>query len=231
MNATQVNEVELGKEVVELESGANALIVDTKESFEYAGEIVLDIDAMIKKVETYWKELKRKAHEAHKAITAKESEMLGPLKDKRKTLRSKISVYLTIQEKIRQEEQKKIDAERRQQEAELKQKQEEAAKIAEKNEEPEPVVLETYVPPVIVQPEVLKTTRMNTGTISQKKDITVEVVDISLLLNEIVKGNVPSSIIEIKEAKLKSFIKMQELKELSGCKIDEVIGASFRGRL
>lgn len=225
----ETKELELKDEIVKVESEVDAIVVDSKEAFEYASDVVISIDGMVKKIKEFWKEPKEKAYQAHKAISAKESEMLKPLEDRRKALKSNISAYLTEQERLRLEEQRKLDAERRAKEAELQKKADEERAKAIAENKPVPVV-DTYVPQVIAMPEVQKTTKMEAGTVSGKKDIEITIVDILALVKAIADGKAPISIVDISASKLKAFVKLQQLKQLDGCEIREVVTAAFRSK-
>lgn len=72
-------------------------------------EVAIAYTKVMKELETqikeYWKEPKKKAFEAHKAVTAKEKEMLGPVERAEKLLRTKIGAYnAKLEEQRRKEE-------------------------------------------------------------------------------------------------------------------------------
>lgn len=231
-----MQEQELKKEVEAIDSQTKYLIINSRETFERAGSIILLLDNTIKKIKEYWKEPKEKAFQAHKSITAKESEMLKPIEDRKKHLKYSINSYATEQERIRQEQQRKIDEERRKKEEAERLKLERAAQKAEekgkdqKAEELREKAENVYIPPTIVVPEIEKTTKTDAGTISQQKDLKVKIFDMRQLLQEILSGTIPISLITINEPKLKQFIKDQGIKNLCGCEIKEVIITLFRGK-
>ena len=63
----------------------------------------------------YWKEPKKKAYDAHKAVTAKEKQMLDPVDRAEKLLRTKIGAYHAETEKKRREEEDRLREEAREQ--------------------------------------------------------------------------------------------------------------------
>jgi hypothetical protein len=148
-----------------------------------------------------------------------------------------MSVYLTEQERIRKAEQARLDEERRKkEEAERQKLNDRAAKAEEKGrfdkaEQLREKAEDVYVPPVVVQSEIEKTTRLDTGTISQKKDFEITIIDPLKLVQAVAAGIVPISIIKIDESKLKAFIKLQQVKEFPGCELREVVSAQFRGKV
>jgi vacuolar-type H+-ATPase subunit H len=85
-----------------------------------AVEYLKSIKAASKKVKDFFAEPKQKAYEAHKSITARETEMLNPLVEAERTVKIKIAGFLDAQERIRREaeeraakEAAKIEAEAR----------------------------------------------------------------------------------------------------------------------
>lgn len=226
----------LKSEITTVEEKVKEITVTDKQTFELAGELIIDLDRLVKQIKEYWKEPKERAFQAHKAITAKESEMLRPVTDRRNDLAGKIKRYLTEQERIRREEQARLDAERiKREQAERDKLAKQAAKAeekgnAEKAEALREKINDVFVAPSIVVPEVEKTTRMDTGTVSVTKDIEVIINDEKALIAEIAAGNVPASIVTFSVPKLKAYIKLQGLTKLNGVTIAEVSSAKFRGK-
>ena len=231
-----MDEKELKQEIMTADERVNAVVVSDTGSYELAGAMVIDLDRLAKKINAYWEEPIKKAHEAHRALTAKRGEMLKPVEDRKKVLRGKISAYLTEQERIRKAEQAKLDEERRKKEHAEREKLERAAAKAEekgKDERAEALrekAADVYIPPAVVVPEVEKTTRMDTGTVSQKKTTRVTVTDPVAILRAVVAGSLPIGIVTINETKLKQAIELQGLKQLDGATIEEIVTAQFRGK-
>lgn len=231
-----MDENELKQEILTADERVNAIVVNSNESYQEAGAVVIELDTLAKRITDYWDEPIRKAHEAHKALTSKRAEMLKPVDDRKKLLRGKISAYLTEQERIRREEQRKIDEARRKQEADERAKLEARAAKAEESGKAEKAealrekAAEVYVAPVIVQSEVEKTTRIDAGTVSQKTDINVTVTDPKKILAAVIDGRLPIGIITINESKLKQAIKLAGINNIDGAIIEQVVNAQFRAR-
>lgn len=229
-----MNENEIKTEIEQVDAQAGAIIVNDKETFEVAGQMVISLDALTKKINAYWEDPIKKAFEAHRALTAKRAEMLKPVDDRRKNLKNKISAYLTEQERIRQEEQRRVDEERRKREQAEREKLERAAVRAEEKGQDEKAEAlrekaeDVYVPPVVVVSDIQKTTRTDAGTITGKKDIQITVTDPKAILKAVVDGTLPIGIININETKLKQAIKLAGLTRLDGCEIKEIVSAQFR---
>ena len=219
---------------MEIEISPDQFIVNSPESYTDAGKTMLSLNDLLSKVKSYWKPLKEKAYEAHKAITAKENEMIKPIEERKKLLSTKISAYLTEQDRIKREEQQRLDSERRAQEKAERERLEAESKKAEESWDLKKAVElkaqaeSVYVPPTLVLSEIKKTISMDEGTMSAKKDIEVEIINISDILRHIISGKLPTSIIAINESKLKQYLKMSGIMELTGCNIREVINAQVR---
>lgn len=231
-----MDEKELEQEIMTADERVGAVVVSDPASYEMAGAMVIDLDRLAKKITAYWEEPIKKAHEAHRALTAKRGEMLKPVEDRKKVLRGKISAYLTEQERIRRAEQTRLDEERlKKEQAERERLEKAAAKAEEKGRDERAEALrekaaDVYIPPAVVVPEVEKTTRMDTGTVSQKKSTRVTVTDPVAILRAVVAGSLPIGIVTINETKLKQAVELQGLKQLDGAIIEEIVTAQFRGK-
>lgn len=131
-----MEENELKQELTVVEQRVDEILVLDKETFSIAGQMVIEIDSLIKKIKTYWKEPKERAFQAHRAITAKESEMLKPVEDRRRALTQKINAYSTEQRRLERIAQEKLDAERRAAEQKERERIERQAAKAEEREIP-----------------------------------------------------------------------------------------------
>lgn len=231
-----MEEQELKHEITTIDSQVSSIVVSNQETYKDAGNVTLTLDGLIKKVKAYWKDPKEKAHQAHKAITEKENEMLAPLKNMRNQVQKKISVYLTEQDKKKREAQAKLDEDRRKKEEAERKKLEARANRAEESGKTDKAEAlreqaeDVYVPPAVVESEVEKTTRTEAGVISQKKELEVVIENPLEVIKAIAKGEAPVTTVEIKIAKLKQYIKLAGLTEFPGCRIEEKINAQFRGK-
>lgn len=230
-----MDENTLKSEISTVDERIASVVVRDAQTYESAGAMVIELDSLKKRIEAYWKEPIEKAFQAHKALTAKRSEMLQPVEDRRKSLNQKITAYLTEQENKRREEQRRLDEQRREAERKERERLEKLAAKAEekgKTEKAEALremVEDVYIPPVAAVPEVEKTTRMDAGTVSTTTDIEIEIADVKAVLRAIVDGKLPVTIATINEAKLKKAIKDFALHAVDGVVIREIVKGSFRG--
>jgi hypothetical protein len=80
-------------------------------------------------------------------------------------------------------------------------------------------------------PEIVakKTTRTASGSVSGKEDIQIEIRDKKALLEAMIKDGLLEAI-EIKESKLKTWIKLSNKTSYPGLGIEKIINTSFRGK-
>lgn len=231
-----MDESELKQEIQTIDARGSALVIDSADKYVEAGSMVIALDELIKRINTYWEEPIKKAYETHRALTAKRGEMLKPVEGRRANLKSLISRYLTAQENKRKEEQRKADeARRKAEEAEREKLLARAAKADERgNQEKAEALLnqaeDVYIPPVIVAAEIEKTTRTDAGTITEKRDIQIRITDTKSVLKAVIDGIIPPTVININETKLKQFIKISGIEKLAGVEITEIMLAQFRKR-
>lgn len=211
------------------------IVVDDPITLEMATETVNKGLAYVKTINDLFEEPARKAHEAHKAITSLRESLKAPIMKRVNTLKSKISLYLTEVDRKRREEQAKAEAERLRIEAEEKARlRAEAEKLeAEgKTEEAEEKLIEAetvVVPPEIVKAEVPKTLKTEFGSVTGKADIVFSISNMSEFLNAICAKEL-LEFIEVKESKVKQYLKVNKIKEFPGLSITEIVQGNFRSK-
>lgn len=231
-----MDEQVLKNEIMTLDDQVKAVVVNSPESYENAGTVVASLESLKKKITAYWKDPIAKAFDAHRALTEKRNEMLKPVDEKIKSLRKKISEYLTAVERKKREEQARLAREAAEKEAKEKAKLEKKAERAEENgntakaaairEQAENV----FVPMNIASSEVEKTTRTEDATISAKKDIEIVITEPLEIIKGIASGKIPISVVDISVSKLKKYVKDYQLKQLDGCIINEIVTAAIRAK-
>ena len=101
-----MNEQELKKQNLTIVDQSQEIVVFSKEDNESANGLLKRVMTAKKAIKEYWKDPKEKAYQAHKAVTAKETEMLKPINMAETRIKGKISNYLTILENKRIEQEK-----------------------------------------------------------------------------------------------------------------------------
>lgn len=104
MSATELQELQLKDEVTAVERQALDLVIDNDEAYAEAGVFVKQVKATAKKVEEYWEPMRKMTYDAYKEVTDHKSQMLDPLKNAEKTIKTKISAYHEEVERRRREE-------------------------------------------------------------------------------------------------------------------------------
>lgn len=87
---------------------ACSLTIESDQDYENAGKILVEIKTRIKAVTDYWSPLKKSASEAHKALCAREKEMLKPLTSAESIIKGTMISYQREAEKKRLQEAEEI---------------------------------------------------------------------------------------------------------------------------
>ena len=145
----QITEVDQ-KALTVIEQARSVIITDSP-SYTRAGELWKAITDMKKQVDESFKPIILKAHQAHKEALAQRAKIFDPLDKAGRSVKTGMESYDREQERIRQEEERRLREIARQEEEE---RQLAEALEAERNGDKEEmeVILEApiYVPPVIV---------------------------------------------------------------------------------
>lgn len=130
-----MNEIELKQEVVPVVQRAGEIAVASPADYTCAAEFLKAIKATQKKVTDFFAPLKTKAHEAHKAITTAEAANMKPLTDAEATIKRKMLTYSMEHERIRQEEERRLQAVKDEEKRKEREAAEAAAKIQREKEQ------------------------------------------------------------------------------------------------
>lgn len=122
---TKEEENKLGRQVSLIEQKAESVVVDSDDGFAYAGELTKQVKQMQSKVTDYWEPMRKSTYDAYKSVTDHKKEMLDPLASAEKILKKKMGAYTMQKEREHREREEEL---RRQAEAEMNRKLEEAAK-------------------------------------------------------------------------------------------------------
>jgi hypothetical protein len=105
---------------------AQAIVVSDNDSMERANNFKIDIKAMIKEVDDWFKPLADKAFQSHRAITGKWNETKKPLQDADAYLTGQVKNYLAEVKRRQEEEERRL--------REIARKDEEERRLAEAEE-------------------------------------------------------------------------------------------------
>jgi hypothetical protein len=152
---TQVETIKA--ETMPVVARAQSLVVRTPEDYTGAADFLKAIKAAQKKVADHFGPMKAAAHAAWKKITATEAEAAQPLADAERVVKGRMLEYQDEQERIRQAEQRKLQAEadaRAEAERKALEKKAAAMKTEAKREEYMERAAEVAAPVVTVAPVV-----------------------------------------------------------------------------
>lgn len=225
-------EAELEQETLTLYEQATSLIVSDAATYAAAGELGKGLKDLEKKIVDYFAPMKKAAHEAHKAITKKESDELAPVKEAMDVVRKTMNTFIQEQERIRREAERKARAE--EEERARKEKERLEAQVLKalesgKDEKAESLLEKAdnvYAAPVTVAPMVDRTLRTSSGNITQAKDIKVTVLQMIPFLQALCAQNpgAVANIVKIGDGPLKAFVKTNGIKSFPGLAIEETLG-------
>ncbi len=150
MDNTAINQ-EIESKALAIPERAKLIAVTDNDSMERANQFKLDIKAMMKEVDDWFKPIADKAFQAHRAITGKWNETKAPLKAADDHLTNQVKLYLAECRRIQEAEEARL--------REIARKEEEERRLAEaeelekegRPEEAEEILSQpvTYVAPVV----------------------------------------------------------------------------------
>lgn len=92
---------------------ARSIHIKDQETYNTAAVKFNAVSALEREITGHYAPMKQKAHEAHKAICEAEKTMLGPVQEAKRILSRSIGAWDAEQERKRQEEQRRLEAEAR----------------------------------------------------------------------------------------------------------------------
>lgn len=116
LKIVETNEVE--SKALTIVDQAKAITVTDADTYTIAGNMWKDLGDMMDKIDETFNPLIEAAHRSHKAALAKKAEFYNPLKEARTNIKKLMSDYDQKQERLRQEEQRRLEVEARRQEEE-----------------------------------------------------------------------------------------------------------------
>lgn len=170
-----VNEFELiEQEAFSVLNRAQEISVTSDEEYAEAGNFVLGCKQLIAKIKGDFSEPKRKADEAHKAITAMEKRTLAPVEQAMSMAGGVALAYKREQDRLAREEADRIAAEQRKLEEERRLKEAEELEAKGKTEEAEAVIAAPIVAP---RPTKFVSPAPRVAGLSTKKQWKARIVD------------------------------------------------------
>lgn len=150
MENTAINQ-EIESKALAIPEQAKLIAVTDNASMERANQFKLDIKAMMKEVDDWFKPIADKAFQAHRAITGKWNETKAPLKAADDHLTNQVKLYLAECRRIQEAEEARLREIARKEEEERRLAEAEALEHEGRQEEAEEILSQpvTYVAPVV----------------------------------------------------------------------------------
>lgn len=150
MDNTAINQ-EIESKALAIPEQAKLIAVTDNASMERANTFKLDIKAMMKEVDDWFKPIADKAFQAHRAITGKWNETKAPLKAADDHLTNQVKLYLAECRRIQEAEEARLREIARKEEEERRLAEAEALEKEGRPEEAEEILSQpvTYVAPVV----------------------------------------------------------------------------------
>lgn len=205
---------------------AKGIIVVDQAGYDVAVEVGRGVVALRKEIETQFAEPKKKANEAHKAITAMEKRYLDPLVEAESILKASIRTFTAAQERIRLENEQRLRAEQARMDEEARIAAAIEAEQAGASEAEVQAVIEepTFVAPVIAAPTFSKAV----GT-SNPVTWSAEVFDMKQLCSAIAAGRQPEALVAANQPALnKMAVALKSALSIPGVKAVSTTVVRFR---
>lgn len=195
---------------------AKRLVVNNEQTYIVAGDFKADLKHDLKEREDYFEPLREKAYSAYQEVLDKKKKVCEPYKTAIDIVQKSLDAYLTKLEYERRQAQSKAEDEARKQAEKERQALLEKA-VKAKSEEKQEALLEkaeqVYVKPVIVGQVQPKTIKTESGvSLSGRRKIEVDVVDLRKLCKFVGDGIVPDTIIDIKYSVLNKWVQSAGIK-------------------
>lgn len=156
-------------------------VVDA-DSYRRAGEVIVYIKALRKKITDTFKPIKQKIDEAKREVLAQERAADLPLMEAENYLSPQIIAFDREQERLRREEENRLREEARKAEEERRMQEALDAEAQGETETADAIINETYVPPVVVAKSIPKVQGM-----SIRENWTFRIVNQALIPREYLK--------------------------------------------
>ncbi len=162
-------------------------VIKTPGDYIKAGEILITIKEIRKKIEATFKPIKQKMDAAKKEVLDQEKTADAPLKEAEDYIKPLIRAYDDEQERIRREEERRLQEEARKREEEERLAAALAAEEEGDKEAAQAIIEEeVYVPPVVIP----KATPQVQG-VSFRENWKHQVIDLMALVKAVAAGQVP----------------------------------------
>lgn len=205
---------------------ASGFEIQTQGHYESAADFLRDCKTMQKDIRETMDPAVKKAHEAHKAVTAIRSKLLDPIDQAEKVVKRKMGAFVEEQERAARIERQRIEAEARKLEEDRRMREAEELEARGMPEAAEDVISAPIALPAI--PEAPKP--IAEGTSSRKKYAT-RVVDLNSLIRAAAEGRIPAGLVIANQSALDSLARsLGDSFSMPGCELVVETVISAKGR-
>lgn len=183
---------ELNREIGPELAIAGEIVVKDAATYKMAGETWKSLTALEKKIKAYWEDDVSSALKLHRSLVAKRDAMLVPVGERKNALRLDMKSFEDEQERLRQIEQAKAEAEARKAAEEAALAQAVAFEANGHKAAAEAVMATPVVTPAVYVP---KTTPAGFGA-ATRRTWSAEVTDLMALVKAVAAGAVPIQALE-----------------------------------
>lgn len=197
--ATQLKEVlnterqEIEQKALSIPEHARDLKIINTETYQRGGELLVAIKGLRKEIDNCFSPIIEKAFAAHKEAVAQRRKVEAPLVEAEAILKPAMAAWDTEQERIRREEQRRLeDAARKRAEDEQLAMAAQAERAGDK--ESAQAIIDA---PVEVAPVIVPTAAPKLSGVSYRENWSAQVVDIMALIKAVAAGQQPASLLTV----------------------------------
>ena len=196
---TVIEATEVEQKALTVPDQAKALTVSTNEQYEQGEGLLATCKQLETEIHAAFDGIVDKAHQAHKEAVAQRKKYLDPIEEGRRILKGKMIAYQDTQERIRREEQARLE-----QEARKRAEDEQIAIAAQLEKEGDKETAEAVLSePVQVAPVVAQRTAPAASRLSAGRSVwSAEVTNIMALVKAVAEGKQPITLIQANETAL-----------------------------
>lgn len=218
---------EINERALTVPEKARAITINSNEDYVQAGEILLVIKDLRKEIDTYFDPIIKKAFDSHKEAVAQKKRAEAPLVEAEGIIKPKIAAYLAEQERIRREEERRLqEIARREEEerrlAEAIKAEEEMKKAGMAREEAAKQAAVILEKPIHVAPVVVPKVVPKVQGVSTSKRWTFRIVNPAII---------PREYLMVDEQKIGSVVRaMKEKTNIPGIEVysEDIVSAGRR---
>lgn len=183
---------ELQTKALTVAEQAKALRVADAAGFAKAGDTLKVIKGMAAEIVDFFAPLKKKAHEAHKALTAAETKQLAPLAEAERTLKAAMVTYQAEEDRKRRAEELRL-----QEEARRRAEDDALLEAIALEESGEKEAAEAIIAAPVVAPVVMLRPAARVEGVTFRETWRAEVTDALTLVRAVAEGKAPLACITV----------------------------------